>query len=300
MKQKGKKSKKNHNLVSAIVVTLVLLIGLSLLLYPTVADYINSLNYKKDIENYQHDVRQLNDSERQSMLAAARDYNSRLLARSTNIAALSAEQEKEYSNLLNPFDSEIMGYIEIEKVQIYLPIYHGTAESVLQAGAGHIEGSSLPVGGIGTHTILSGHTGLPSSKLFSNIDQLKKGDTFELHILGEVLTYQVESTVVLLPEEAEKQKIDPNRDLCTLMTCTPYGVNSHRLLVTGHRIETPQEERPDVTEPAEGSIPAPIPPVLWIAGIGLTIVLIIAVAFAAHKRHKSARMRKGGSDETKG
>lgn len=300
MKQNNKIPKKNHSLASAIVVTLVLLIGLSLLLYPTVADYINSLNYKKDIENYQHEVQQLDDSERQAMLTAARDYNSRLLARSTRIGQLSTEQEKEYTRLLDPSGSGMMGYVEIEKVQIYLPVYHGTAESVLQAGVGHIGGSSLPVGGTGTHTILSGHTGLPSSKLFTNIDRLEAGDTFELHILGVTLTYRVESTVVLLPEEAEKQEIDPGRDLCTLMTCTPYGVNSHRLLVTGVRIETPQEQRPDGTQSAEEHIPAPTPPVLWIAGIGLVIAFIAAIVFVLRKRRKVAGTRKGGADEAKG
>lgn len=300
MKQKKKTAKKNHSLISALIVTLVLLIGLSLLLYPTAADYINSLNYKKDIENYQHEVQQLDDSERQAMLTAARDYNSRLLESSNSIGQLNAEQEKEYNTLLNLSGSGIMGYIEIEKVQIYLPIYHGTDESVLQSGIGHIGGSSLPVGGIGTHAILSGHTGLPSSKLFSNIDQLETGDTFTLHILGETFTYRVESTVILLPEEAEKQEIDPQRDLCTLMTCTPYGVNSHRLLVTGVRIETPQEELPDGTEPTEEQIPAPVPPVLWIAGIGLVIALIAAIVFVLRKRRKAAGTRKGGADEAKG
>lgn len=298
MKQKQKATKRNHSLISAIIVTLVLLIGLSLLLYPTVADYLNSLNFKKDIETYQTEVRQLDDTKRQELLAAARDYNTRRLALSKRVIALNSEQLKEYSGLVNPLGTGIMGYIEIKKAQIYLPIYHGTDENVLQAGIGHIEGSSLPVGGIGTHSILSGHTGLPSSKLFSNIDKLKVGDTFELHILGETLTYQVESTVVLLPEEAEKQQIDPDRDLCTLMTCTPYGINSHRLLVTGSRIETPQQQQPNGTGPDDEPIPTPVPPVLWIAGAALLILLIAAVIFATRKRKRQPR--RGDANETKG
>lgn len=285
MKQESK-TKKNHNLVSAILVTLVLLIGLSLLLYPTVADYINSLDYKKDIEDYQQEVLKLDDTARQEMLMAAHEYNTKLLEHSTRIGELTAQQRAEYESLLDPSDTGMMGYIEIEKAGIYLPVYHGTDESILQAGIGHIEGSSLPVGGVGTHAILSGHTGLPSSKLFSNIDQLKKGDTFELHILGEILTYQVESTVVLLPEDAEKQKIDPQRDLCTLMTCTPYGINSHRLLVTGVRIQTPPERLPDTTEPIE-TIPAPLPPVLWAVIVVLPVLLVVVIVVVVRKKRRN-------------
>lgn len=269
-------NRRPHNLVSAVIVTLVLLVGLSLLLYPTVADYINSLDYKKEIENYQREVQQLDDTTRSEMLAAARAYNAALLARSGTIGQLSAEQREEYEALLDPAGNGMMGYIEIQSLGIYLPIYHGTAEDVLQSGIGHIEGSSLPVGGEGTHAILSGHTGLPSTKLFSNIDELEVGDTFALHLLGEVLTYEVESTVVLLPADAEKQAIDPRRDLCTLMTCTPYGVNSHRLLVRGKRIETPAADRPSQSEPTVEEIPAPLPPLLWGVLIALPVLLLIA------------------------
>ena len=154
----------------------------------------------------------------------------------------------------------------------------------MQAGIGHIAGSSLPVGGTGTHTILSGHTGLPSSKLFSDIDQLDIGDTFELHILGEILTYQVESTVVVLPEEAEKQEIDSEKDLCTLMTCTPYGVNSHRLLVRGVRIETPPSEQPDANVIED--IPVSLPPVLWAVIIGLPALLAVIIAIAVLRKRR--------------
>lgn len=300
MKQKKKITKKNRTVLTAIAVTIVLLIGLSLMLYPTVAEYVNSLGYKKDIENYRQEVQKLDDSERQAILAAARDYNRRLLANSTSIAALDESQKDEYFSLLNPYENGMMGYIEIKKLSIYLPIYHGVDENVLQVGIGHIEGSSLPVGGKGTHSILSGHTGLPSNKLFSSIDQLKIGDTFILNILGEVLTYQVQSTVVLLPEEAEKQDIDPNKDYCTLMTCTPYGVNSHRLLVKGVRIETPQTaDKPNVeTLPADEPIPAPVPPVLWVVAIVLAALFIAAIVTAVWKRRKPSKRRNGGSDET--
>ncbi len=289
----AKPARKRHTALSALLVTLVLLIGLSLLLYPTVADYLNSLNYRRDIEDFRQNLQQLDDSERQALLDAAREWNDELLDAGSRIGELNAERRQRYSALLDPFGSGMMGYIEIEKAGIYLPIYHGTEESVLQAGVGHIEGSSLPVGGTGTHTILSGHTGLPSSKLFSNIDQLEVGDTFLLHILGEVLTYRVESTVVVLPEEAEKQEFDPQRDLCTLMTCTPYGINSHRLLVRGVRIETPVAEQPDPEKPVE-PIPAPVPPVLWAAAIGLPSLLVVIVLVLVVRK----RRRKRKCDET--
>ena len=285
MKREKKSKQKSHSLISAVIVTLVLLIGLSLLLYPTAADYINSLDYKKNIEDYQREVQKLDDSARRQMLAAAHEYNTELLKHSARIGELSAEQRSEYESLLDPTGNGMMGYIEIKKAGIYLPVYHGTEESVLQAGIGHIEGSSLPVGGIGTHTILSGHTGLPSSKLFSNIDQLKIGDTFELHILGEVLTYKTESTTVVLPEEAENQEIDSERDLCTLMTCTPYGINSHRLLVTGVRIETPAERLPDKKEPIE-KIPAPMPIALWVVIIALPLLLVAVTVVVILKKRR--------------
>ena len=287
MNNTSKAKNKIHSLISAFVVTLVLLIGFSLLLYPTVADYINSLNYKRDIENYQRDILQLDDAERASMIKAAHAYNAELLGRSSRIGALDAEQREEYETLLNPSGTGMMGYIEIEKLGIYLPVYHGTEDSVLQVGIGHIAGSSLPVGGKGTHTILSGHTGLPSSKLFSNVDQLEKGDTFELHIAGEVLTYKIESTVVLLPEEAEKQTIDPQTDICTLMTCTPYGVNSHRLLVRGVRIDTPAENQPGAAETIE-KIPAPMPILLLAVIIGLPILLIIVIVVAVRRKRRKS------------
>lgn len=290
----AKPVRKSHTGLSAILVTLVLLVGLSLLLYPTVADYLNSLNYRKDIADYQQNLQQLDDSERQAILEAAHAWNGELLDANSRIGELDADRRQRYAALLDPLGTGMMGYIEIEKAGIYLPVYHGTEESVLQAGVGHIEGSSLPVGGVGTHAILSGHTGLPSSKLFSNIDQLEVGDTFFLHILGEVLTYQVESTVVVLPEEAEKQTFDPERDLCTLMTCTPYGVNSHRLLVKGVRIETPEAERPDPAKPVE-EIPAPMPPVLWAAAIGLPVLLVAVIVLVLVVRK---RRRKGSRNET--
>ena len=199
MKQVKKPQQKSHSLISAILVTLVLLTGLSLLLYPTAADYINALNYRKDMDDYRQEVQKLDDTARQEMRRDASEYNAALLERSARIGELSDAQREVYESLLDPVGTGMMGYVEIKKAGIYLPVYHGTDESTLQAGIGHIAGSSLPVGGLGTHAILSGHTGLPSSRLFTNIDQLEKGDTFELHILGDILTYQVQSAPTYNP-----------------------------------------------------------------------------------------------------
>lgn len=278
--------KSRHGIFRAFLAALALLLGLSLLLYPTVADYISSLNFKEEIETYREKVSRMDDSGRLLMLDKAREYNERLLSRSERIGELSAEQKKEYESLLDPSGSGMMGYIVIKKAEIYLPVYHGTSESVLQSGIGHIEGSSLPVGGAGTHAVLSGHTGLPSSKLFSNIDRLKKGDLFELHVMGEVLTYRVESTVVLPPQEAGRQKIDPQKDLCTLMTCTPYGINTHRLLVNGIRTDTPDDKPPGGVM-ADEEIPAPVPAALKICAIAVPLAMVIS--FILLKRRKRKR-----------
>lgn len=279
---KPKKPKRN-SFISAVIVTLCLLIGLSLLLYPTVADYIHSLDYRKEIKDYRREMQELDDGARQEMLEAARAWNAELTARSSQMGLLNEAQRERYHALVDPSGNGMMGYVEIEKIGVYLPIYHGTEESALHSGIGHLEGSSLPVGGGGTHTLLSGHSGLPSSKLFSNIDQLEAGDTFTLHVLGEVLTYQVESSTVVLPEEAEKQEFDPERDSCTLMTCTPYGVNTHRLLVRGVRIETPASERPGA-EAEEPPIPAPMPTVLWITIVGLPVAAAAGIVLIVRRR----------------
>lgn len=247
-----KRNTKRHSFISAMVVTLVLLAGLSLILYPTVSDYFNSLTFKREITSYRHTVKKLNSSERKLMLTGAMDYNARLINRTQTIRALNDRQRKTYNSLLSLSKSGMMGYIKIDKIHLDLPIFHGTDESVLHSGIGHLEGSSLPVGGIGTHTVLTGHTGLPSMKLFSNIDQLVEGDTFTLHILDEVLTYEVCDISVVLPEEISSLSIEPDKDICTLMTCTPYGINTHRLLVRGMRVETSKEELENEPEQETG------------------------------------------------
>lgn len=227
--------------LSNIFMVLVLLAGLSLLLYPTFSDWWNSRHQSRAIAGYSEEIARLDDTE--TLWENAHDYNARLAADAGRWLP-DEEDIAQYNALLNVGGSGIMGYIEIDKIACSLPIYHGTDEAVLQIAVGHIEGSSLPVGGPGTHAVLSGHRGLPSARLFTDLDRLIPGDRFILNILGEAISYEVDQILTVLPEEIDSLEIVPGEDYVTLVTCTPYGVNSHRLLVRGHRVETPPEKTP--------------------------------------------------------
>lgn len=223
--------------LSTIALVLVFVVGLSLLLYPTISDYWNSMHQSYAIATYTETVAQMDNISYDNVWQEARDYN-QTLAEKPNRWFLTDEEKEIYASLLNVAGNGIMGYIEIPSLNVRLPMYHGTDEAVLQIAIGHIEGTSLPVGGLGSHSVLSGHRGLPSAKLFSNLDQMAEGDAFLLHVLDETLTYEVDQILVVEPEDVEALELDPAMDLCTLVTCTPYGVNSHRLLVRGHRVDT--------------------------------------------------------------
>ena len=230
----NKAFKKNR--VTVILLVAVLLAGLSLLLYPFVSNYWNSLHQSQAIATYMNDVTELDNSTYEAMLEEARSYNASLLE-DENRFFPNEEEQQYYEQLLNVSENGIMGYIEIPSIDVMLPIYHGTSEEVLQVAIGHIEGSSLPIGGPSTHCVISGHRGLPSSRLFTDIDQLSEGDTFTLMVLDEILTYEVDQIRIVEPDDISLLAIEEGQDLCTLVTCTPYGVNSHRLLVRGHRVE---------------------------------------------------------------
>jgi len=225
---------------------LIFFTGLCVLLYPSMSEYINEKNHSRVIDSYEQSLGSLSKADYSAYWAAAHAYNERLAGSGQSVQdAFSAEsdsetkQSGEYWDLLNVGGDGTMGYITIDKVNIKLPIYHGTSEAVLASGVGHIEGSSLPVGGESTHAVLSAHTGLPSAELFTDVDQLAVGDTFQLHILDQVLTYQVDQILTVLPYEVDALQLVPGKDYVTLVTCTPYGVNDHRLLIRGERIETP-------------------------------------------------------------
>lgn len=233
---------KHRGTLGTILLFLLLAAGLSLLLYPTVSNAWNARRQTRAIVDYAGQVAALDADEAARMREEAETYNRSLLARETGFA-LSGEQQADYDALLNVSGTGVMGYLEIPEIGVSLPVYHGTDDGVLQTAVGHLEWSSLPVGGKGTHCVLSGHRGLPSAKLFTNLDQLSEGDRFYLRVLGEVLTYEVDSIRIVLPQETELLAIDPEEDYCTLVTCTPYGVNTHRLLVRGRRTENPAEAR---------------------------------------------------------
>ena len=267
------KRKANH--ITTIVLVLILLVGLSLLLYPSVSDYWNSFHSSRAISAYTEDVANLDEVQYEEMWSAARAYNRALAERSTNFA-LSDAQKEEYEKLLDISGVGIMGYLEIPELNMSLPIYHGTEESVLQIAAGHLEWSSLPVGGESSHCIISGHRGLPSAKLFTDLDKLQEGDVFVLRVLDEVLTYEVDQIRVVEPSQVSDLEIVEGSDLCTLVTCTPYGINTHRLLVRGHRIENIQESQTiRVTSDAMQIEPLIVAPIVATPVLLLLLVLLL-------------------------
>ena len=222
--------------ISTIITVIVFVTGLSLLLYPTVSNYWNSLHQTKAVANYSDAMEKMSKKKKQDAIDAAKAYNEALLS---NVGRFTPTEEElnTYKSLLNADSTGMMGYIEIPEIRCELAIYHTVEESVLQVGIGHLEGSSLPVGGSGTHCVLSGHRGLPSAQLFTKLDRLKNGDIFMLHVYDQVLTYEVDQIAIVEPEDYGLLQIEEGQDLCTLFTCTPYGINTHRLLVRGHRIE---------------------------------------------------------------
>ncbi|WP_297567311.1 class C sortase [uncultured Faecalibaculum sp.] len=229
---------KNH--LSTIVIVIVFVIGLGLLAYPTVANWWNNNMATHVVAGYTEAVQNLDTSQYDELIGSARAYNADLASNPGRFNPTD-EEHASYEKQLSIADSSVMGSISVPSVDISLPIYHGTSEDVLAAGAGHLEGSSLPVGGIGTHTVITGHRGLPSAKLFTDLDRVVEDDYVILKVLNETLTYQVDTIRIVEPKEIEGLAIDPDKDLLTLVTCTPYGINTHRILITGHRVENLQE-----------------------------------------------------------
>ena len=272
---------KNHR--STILLILILLIGLSLMLYPSFADWWNSFHSSRAIASYEEQVANIDDAQYEELWDAAQDYNQSLLHR-PNDFLLSDEQQEIYKSLLDIGGNGIMGYIEIPMIDVMLPIYHGTKESVLQIAVGHLDWTSLPVGGAGSHCVLSGHRGLPSARLFTDLDKLKVGDVFMLHVLNEILTYEIDQILIVEPQDTDPLLIEPGKDLCTLITCTPYGINSHRMLVRGHRIES-QEEPKDIRITADAVRIEPLM-VAPIVAVPILLVLLIILLLPKQKKGK--------------
>lgn len=230
------RKKLSKRTVTTIVLVAALLVGLSLLLYPTVSDWWNSMHQSRAITSYAESVASLDEATYEELLDEARAYNETLVGKE-NRFEMTDEERQEYEDLLSVDGTNVIGTIEIDKIDCSLPIYHGSDDAVLQVGVGHLEGSSLPVGGESTHAVITGHRGLPSAKLFTDLDQLEIGDTFVITVLDETLTYEVDQIRIVEPTDLSDLAIEEGQDLCTLVTCTPYGINTHRLLVRGHRVE---------------------------------------------------------------
>lgn len=232
------KSTKARNLI----LILLIMFGIGLMIYPSFSNYINLKNSSRVINSYNESISGLDTSKKIQMLEDAKKYNEKYSERGFDYLNLREEEKELYNSLLDVSSTGIMGYIDIPSLNIHLPIYHTTSESVLNVGVGHLEWSSLPVGGESTHTVLSGHRGLPSARLFTDIDNLIEGDLFYVTVLDKVMAYEVDQINIVLPEDISVIQLEPGRDLCTLVTCTPYGVNTHRLLVRGHRVDIVDKE----------------------------------------------------------
>ena len=268
--------------LTTILLVVALVIGLCLLLYPTVSDYWNSLHQSRAIASYTESVAQIDNSRYQVFLDQARDYNARL-AQLEKVNWMPTDQElQEYAAILDVSGTGVMCSIEIPKIKVNLPIYHGVEEGVLQIAVGHIPGTSLPVGGENTHSVLSGHRGLPSARLFTDLDKLVVGDTFLIHVLDEILTYEVDQILIVEPYDLSALEITPGEDLVTLVTCTPYGINSHRLLVRGHRIETAKQAK-QIRVPADA---VQIEPTLVAPVVAAPILLILLLVLLLDPKKK--------------
>lgn len=265
-----------------IILILIFLTGLSLLLYPTVSNYLNSMNQSRVIANYADDVADLDRGVYEKLWNNAQIYNEKLAQTGTDWY-MDDQERKEYDTQLNIGGSGVMGYVDIPSIQCTLPIYHGIDEAVLQVAIGHIEGTSLPVGGESTHCVISGHRGLPSAKLFTDLDKLREGDLFMLRVLDETLTYEVDRILVVEPHEVSELEIVEGEDYCTLVTCTPYGINSHRLLVRGHRIDN-QLGAEEIRITADAVQIEPIVVAPFVAVPMLIILLILLIIWTRRRR----------------
>ena len=266
-----------------IIIGIVFVVGLGILLYPAISNYINEKHSTKVIRSYSDVVENTGSDELEKILNDAEVYNRKLSEKPE--AFYNPDIISGYKDVLDITGSGIMGYIDIKKIGVELPIYHGVEKEVLQVGVGHIPGTSLPIGGESTHSVLSGHRGLPSAKLFTDLDKLEIGDTFTIIIHEDVLTYQVDQIKIVLPTETDDLKIIEGKDFCTLLTCTPYGVNSHRLLVRGRRIDNPEQKK-NIRVSNEA---LRIDPVLVASIVAVPLLIIVFAIVIIYDRSKAKK-----------
>lgn len=274
--------KKKSRRVTTVILILIFVAGLSLVLYPTISNYWNVSHSARAISKYVEATNGMSQEEHDAILQAAADYNADLSHHGIG-AALNEEQRERYLQTLNFDESGIMGYVEIPPIDVSLPIYHGIDESTLQTAVGHLEWTGLPVGGESTHCALSGHRGLPSAKLFTDLDKLHEGDHFLLMVLDEVLTYEIDQVRTVLPSEIHDLAVEEGKDFCTLITCTPYGINTHRLLVRGHRVETEADTNIHVVSEAVRIDTLLVAAVVSILPLSL---LLLGLIFINPKKHR--------------
>lgn len=276
-----KKKKKKRVSFSTILLVVIMLAGLGVFLYPSISDWWNSMHATQAIAGYVDAVKDLSKKEKANMLKAAKKYND---SRPNGVNFNLSEAElAEYNKLLDITGTGIMGYIQIPSIGVNLPIYHTVDEGILQIAVGHIPGSSFPIGGKRTHAVLSGHRGLPSAKLFSDLDQLKEGDIFTVTVLDRVVTYQADQIRIVLPEETDELAIVDGKDYCTLSTCTPYGVNTHRILLRGHRIKNINGDIAITSEATR------IPNYIVIPAVGIPILFLMLVIMLIYYRRRGPR-----------
>ena len=278
----------NRSKLPVILFILVFVTGLGIMFYPTVCNLINHSRHKYVINQYDTEVDQASLDLKKEMLSSAQEYNKIIDGSSIRdvFSTDKVSKDSSYDNLLSITDDGLMGYLSIPKINVKLPIYHGTNDDVLEKGVGHLKGSSLPVGGVGTHSILAAHRGLPSSKLFSDLDKIVVGDKFYISILDEILVYKVDNVAVVLPSELGLLDLDKSKDYVTLVTCTPYGVNTHRILVRGTRIEENISDVKEELDRDELIYLSQDDKVLFGTIFGILLVIIILVFISLRKKHE--------------
>ena len=280
---------------TVIFLTIGFLVGICILLYPTLSDYWNSKTQSRAVTNYESVLENLDEDVYKSIFENAYAYNKALYE--TNYPLMDYKNVPGYYETLSITENDMIGYLKIDRIGIELPIYHGTSDDVLNKGVGHLEGSSLPVGGENTHCVMSAHRGLPSSKLFTDLDRMEIGDTFQIVVLDQVLTYQVDFVKIIEPTDVSDLQIIEGGDYCTLFTCTPYGINTHRLLVRGIRIET-IKEKPIIYVSNEAFR---IEPLLVTPAVAAPMLLILLIHLlvkyrAPQESTKNTKKEEGGAD----